>query len=81
MSLYIYRDLRLRSNESRDHYHEDGDLVPSPRCGFGFEAAFMLWGLKLNIPVYEMLRYRKKNTYGVWKHISGFEKYIYISGF
>ena len=23
------------SNESSDHYHEDGNLVPSPRCGFG----------------------------------------------
>ena len=47
ISLYIYKDLRLktsdlRSNESRDHYHEDGNLVPSPRCGFGFEAAFQL---------------------------------------
>ena len=40
MPLYIYKDLRLRSNltsnESRDHYHEDGNLVPSPRCGFSF---------------------------------------------
>ena len=26
------------SNESRDHYHEDGYLVPSPRYGFRFEA-------------------------------------------
>ena len=48
MSLYIYnKDLRLktkdlRSNESRDHYHGDGTLVSSPRCGFGFEAAFQL---------------------------------------
>ena len=45
MSIYIYKDLRpktydLRSNESRDHYHGDGNLVPSPLCGFGFEAAF-----------------------------------------
>ena len=32
----------LRSNESRDHYHEDGNLVSSPRCGFCFEAAFKL---------------------------------------
>ena len=30
------------SNESHDPYHEDGDLVPSPRCGFSFEAAFQL---------------------------------------
>ena len=27
------------SSESRDHYLEDGNLVPSPRCGFSFEAA------------------------------------------
>ena len=44
ISLYIYKDLRLntylRSNELRDHYHEDGNLVISPRCGFSFEAAF-----------------------------------------
>ena len=45
ISLYVY-------NESRDHYHEDGNLVPSPRCGFGFEAVFQLCGLKLNISVY-----------------------------
>ena len=32
----------IRSSESRDHYHEDGNLVPSPRCGFNFEAAFQL---------------------------------------
>ena len=38
IQLYI----RLRSNESRDHCHEDGNLVPSPRCGFSFEAAFQL---------------------------------------
>ena len=42
ISLYIYKDLRLRSNESRDDYHEDGNLVPSPQCGFSFEAAFQL---------------------------------------
>ena len=43
ISLYIYKDLRLkdlRSSESRDHYHGDGNLVPSPWCGFSFEAAF-----------------------------------------
>ena len=44
ISLYIYKDLRLkaydlRSNKSRDHYHEDGNLVPSPRFRFSFEAA------------------------------------------
>ena len=39
----IYKDLRLKtSSKSRDHYHEDGNLVPSPRCGFSFEAAFQL---------------------------------------
>ena len=47
ISLYIYKDLRLktqdlRSSESRDHYLEDGNLVPSPRCGFSFEAVFQL---------------------------------------
>ena len=58
ISLYIYKDLRLktedlRSCESRDHYHEDGNLVPSPRCGFRFEeAAFQLSDLKLTISVY-----------------------------
>ena len=38
---YIYRkteDLDLRYNESRDHYHENGYLVPSPRYVFGVEA-------------------------------------------
>ena len=42
ISLYIYKDFRLRSSESRDHYLEDGNLVPSPRCSFSFEAAFQL---------------------------------------
>ena len=47
ISLYIYKELRLktedlRSTESRDHCHEDGKLVPSPRSGFSFEAAFQL---------------------------------------
>ena len=32
----------LRSSESRDHYHEDGNLVPSPRYGFRFEAVSRL---------------------------------------
>ena len=32
ISLYIYKD----------HYPEDGNLVPSPRCGFSFEVAFQL---------------------------------------
>ena len=27
--IYIERLRDLRSNESRDHYHEDGDLVPN----------------------------------------------------
>ena len=54
ISLYIYKDLRqdVRFNESRDHYLEVGNLVPSPRCGFCFEAAFKLWCLKLTISVY-----------------------------
>ena len=47
LSLYIYKDLRLktedlRSNQSRDHYHGDGYLVPSPRHGFRFEAVSRL---------------------------------------
>ena len=33
---YIYG--KIRYNESRVHYHEDGYLVPSPRYGFRFEA-------------------------------------------
>ena len=37
ISLYIFKDLRLRILG-----HEDGDLVPSPRCGFSFEVAFQL---------------------------------------
>ena len=37
------KDLRrktedLRSNESRDRYHGDGNLLPCPRCSFSFEA-------------------------------------------
>ena len=52
ISLYIFKDLRLRSSESRDHYHGDGNLVPSPRCGFSFEASFQLWGLKLTLSEY-----------------------------
>ena len=32
----------LRSNESCDYYHEDGNLVLSPRSVFSFEAAFKL---------------------------------------
>ena len=45
--LYIHKDLRLkvydlRFNESCDHYHDDGNLVPRPLCGFCFEAAFQL---------------------------------------
>ena len=55
ISLYIYNDLKLkhlRSNEPRDHYHEDGKIVPSPLCGHSLEAGFRLWGLKLTISVY-----------------------------
>ena len=53
----MQKDLRLktqdlRSNELRDNYHEDGNLVPSPRSGYSFEAAFQLSGLKLTISVY-----------------------------
>ena len=52
ISLYIYKDLRLKdpsSNDTRDHCQQDGNVVPSPRCGFCFEAAFKLWRLKLTI--------------------------------
>ena len=42
ISLYIYKDLRLKTYESRDHYHEDGYLVPSPRYGFRYEAVSRL---------------------------------------
>ena len=47
ISLYIYIK-NLRSSETRGHYHEDGNLVPSPRCGLSFEVAFQLWCLKFN---------------------------------
>ena len=33
---------RLKTNESRDHYHEDGYLVPSPRYCIRFEAVSRL---------------------------------------
>ena len=41
----MYKDLRLktndvRSNESRERYHGDGNL--GPRCGFSFEAVSRL---------------------------------------
>ena len=32
------------SNESRDHFHEDGYLVPSPRYGVRFETLFVYLG-------------------------------------
>ena len=42
--IFLYNSILfdLRSSESRDHYLEDGNLVPSPRCGFSFEAVFQL---------------------------------------
>ena len=45
--IYLYKELRLKTldlryNESRDHYHEDGYLVPSHRYGFRFEAVSRL---------------------------------------
>ena len=50
---YIYRkNWDLRSNESRDRYHEDGYLVPSPRYSFRFEAVSRLWDLNLTLSVY-----------------------------
>ena len=39
----------LRSNESRDYYHEDGYLVPSPRHRFRFE---IFSRLNLTLSVY-----------------------------
>ena len=51
----LYKGLKtqdLRSSESRNHYHEVGNLVPSPRCSFSFKVAFQLWGLKLTLSVY-----------------------------
>ena len=33
----------------RDNYHEDDYLVPSPRCGFWFGAAFQLLRPKINL--------------------------------
>ena len=47
ISLYTYKVLRLtsydlRSSESRDHYHEDGNLVPSHRCSSSLEAAVQI---------------------------------------
>ena len=41
----IYKHLRLKIlglMSHLDQYHVDGYLVPNPRCGFGFEAAFQL---------------------------------------
>ena len=57
ISLYIYKDWRLkiedlRSSESRDYYHVDGYLVPSPRYGFRFEAVSLLWDLNLTLSWY-----------------------------
>ena len=40
------------SNESRDHYQENGYVVPSPLCGFCcFQAVFKL-ELNLTLSVY-----------------------------
>ena len=39
------------SNESRDHYHEDGYLVLSPRCGFRCEAVSQIRDLNLTLSV------------------------------
>ena len=49
ISLYIYKDLRLlRHNESLGHYREDGNLVPSLRCGFLFRSCFSASRPKIN---------------------------------
>ena len=42
----------ILSNESSDHFHEDGKLVPSLQCGFCFEAEFQLLNLNLSRSVY-----------------------------
>ena len=49
---HIYRKKDLRSNESRDPYQVEGYLVPSPRCGFCFQAVFKLGELNLTFSVY-----------------------------
>ena len=36
------------SNESHDHYQEDGYLVPSPWYGFCFQAVFKALRAKFN---------------------------------
>ena len=38
----IKKKNNLRNNESRDHYHADGYVVPSPRYDFHFEAVSRL---------------------------------------
>ena len=52
MNFTIYVEKDLRSNESRDHYHMDCYLVPSPLYGFRFEAVSRLSDLNLTISVY-----------------------------
>ena len=37
--IYIKRHIRVLILESREYYHEDGNLVTSHRCGFCFVAA------------------------------------------
>ena len=39
-------------NDSHDHYHEDGNLVPNPRCGFCCKASFQLLDLKRTLYVH-----------------------------
>ena len=34
---------------SRYHYHGGGNLVPSPQCGFGFEATLHFTALRAEI--------------------------------
>ena len=55
ISLYIYIKNYLRSNESRDQHHEDGDLVPSPRYGFSYRSCFSALRRKINHFRKEML--------------------------
>ena len=85
ISLYIYKDLRLRSNESRDHYHEDGNLVPSSPCGFCFEGVLVqsnrakngqkwcLWSKKhetwYNCSLYQMKHFKTGTNFEIHRFV------------
>ena len=42
--------ISFKTNESRDHYHEDGNLLPNLRCGFCFEASDSFFSLESKKP-------------------------------